>query len=111
MTSNACICLDHSSTQEVTNETQAWAISSRDGPAQGWENLGPPTTPFLLAMTLVRTGPLTRYHSFSVLEGDCGLEVNWAERLCPPSYDSFLGGVTEAQGEKGAIHMQSSPPP
>lgn len=58
-------------------------------------------------MTLVRTGPLTQCHSFSVLEGDCGLEVNWAERLRPPSYDNFLGGVTEAQGEKGTAHTFS----
>lgn len=81
-------------------------VAEMDQPS-GWENSGPPTTSFLLAMTLVRTGPLTQCHSFSVLEGDCGLEVNWAERLRPPSYDSFLGGVTEAQGEKGTAHTFS----
>lgn len=37
---NACTSLNHSSTQEVLNKTQAWATDSGDGQAQDVGDLG-----------------------------------------------------------------------
>lgn len=68
-----------------------------------WENSRPPTTPFLLTVTLVRTGHLTERHSFSMLESDSGLGMSCAETESS-FFHSFLGGETEAQERKGPLN-------